>query len=96
MSILHIVRRSAFETNDFYQCIEMLQSTDTLVFTDDGCYNLDHSLLAEVQNILADKAIHALTTHCQARAINSSGINAIEMSTFVSLCFTAKATMTWQ
>jgi tRNA 2-thiouridine synthesizing protein B len=96
MSILHIVRRSAFETNDFLQCIDMLQSTDTLVFTDDGCYNLNHALLTKAQTRLADKAIHSISSHCQARAISSADINLIEMSTLVALCFSSKATLTWQ
>lgn len=44
MTTLHIVRQSAFNSNDFAQCLQILGNNDVIVFIDDGCYNLHHHL----------------------------------------------------
>jgi len=95
MTILHLIRRSAFETNDFEQCLHILTQDDCLVLLDDGCYNLHHSLLntAPCQTVMLNK-------HAQARGIktedSSSHVTLISMTTLVELTFTYNSVMTWQ
>ena len=69
MPTLHIVRQSAFTTNDFYQCVQVLGNGDCIVFVDDGCYNLQHEL---INTINPDKKISLMMIelHAKARAIS--------------------------
>ncbi len=51
MSTLHLVRKSAFTTNDFAQCLSVLDHQDAIVLMDDGCYNLNHSLMDNLMDL---------------------------------------------
>jgi tRNA 2-thiouridine synthesizing protein B len=95
MTTLHIVRQSAFATNDFAQCIQVLNDTDIIVFTDDGCYNLNHSCIKQVSKRVKKMII---TEHASARAIeiNNTEVTAIVMAQFVELTFQADRVITWQ
>ncbi|MBU2892549.1 sulfurtransferase complex subunit TusB [Colwellia sp. D2M02] len=97
MSILHLIRSSAFHRSDFEQCLSIAQSNDTIIFCDDGCYNLSHPLTT---NLLAQEnklTIKVLQDHAQARAIIApQTIEGITMEDLVSLTFTHDKVITWQ
>ena len=49
MATLHIVRQSAFTSNYFAQCIAVLGNNDVIAFIDDGCYNMQHNLINNIE-----------------------------------------------
>ena len=97
MTTLHIVRQSAFTTNDFYQCLQVLGNQDCIVFSDDGCYNVQHEL---INTISPDQKISVMVIapHAQARAIkiDESLYTKITMTDLVSQTFENKRVITWQ
>ncbi len=95
MTTLHIVRQSAFATNDFAQCLQVVQNSDLIVFTDDGCYNLTHPSLAQVNEQVELKVI---VEHANARALKLASTKAITitMKQLVALTFQADRVITWQ
>ena len=97
MTTLHIIRQSAFNSNDFAQCIQVLANNDVIVFMDDGCYNLKHPL---INDIAADKNIqlNIIEQHANARAIivDEELIMPITMTNLVALTFDNNKVITWQ
>ncbi len=99
MTTLHIVRQSAFNTNDFAQCTQTIKAQDTLVFIDDGCYNLSHPLMDEIPKKVA---IKVLALHAKARNLSvinkeqDAWLSLITMEDLVNLTLSAKNTITWQ
>ncbi len=95
MNTLHIVRQSAFATNDFTQCIQVLNAADLIVFTDDGCYNLTHQSIKQVSEQVK---LMVITEHVNARAIDIVGTKAtaITMNDLVALTFQTDRVITWQ
>jgi len=92
MSILHLVRKSAFETSDFELCVNTLNSSDRLVLLDDGCYSLHHPLINSVKN-----SINVLQSHAQARAITlTTNAQYITMDDLIELTFKHNSMVTWQ
>jgi tRNA 2-thiouridine synthesizing protein B len=98
MSMLHLVRTSAFQTNDFQQCLNVLQSTDTIVLLDDGCYNLSHDLWQEASNKIALPALYIIEAHAQARAItiDKNKINTLSLDALMTLICKTEKSVTWQ
>jgi|GEM_PF-543039 len=101
MATLHIVRQSAFNSNDFAQCIEMVCDNDVIALLDDGCYNVQHTLMNNFQsNISQNKniQINILADHARARAISvdESHFTKISMSNLVSMTFSNDRVITWQ
>ena len=98
MTILHVQRTSAFDKNDFAQCIATIQSNDALVLIDDGCYNLTHSMFNTLKNQYPDIKIFHIDDHAQARAvkIENSQSQPIAMAQLVELTFEYDSTITWQ
>ena len=97
MSVLHLLRSSAFEKNDFKQCLKNLNPDDNLVLMDDGCYNLHHPLINEARAILAQAHIHMVKTHAQARAVNVvQDITLITLDDIISLTLSNDTVVTWQ
>lgn len=96
MATLHIVRQSAFNTNDFAQCINVLCFGDVIALLDDGCYNLQHTLINNIQN--KNIQISILEEHAQARAVNidESRFSKISMDDLVSMTFSNDRVITWQ
>ena len=95
MTTLHIVRQSAYSTNDFAQCIQVLSDADIIVFTDDGCYNVTHPC---TQKVSKDVKLMIISDHATARAIdiNDTLVTTITMSDLVELTFQADRVITWQ
>lgn len=95
MSILHLVRKSAFETSDFQLCINTLQPADQLVLLDDGCYNVLHSLYNTVDTLI--NKVNIIQSHAQARAINFPiNTQVISMNELIELTFKHSSVVTWQ
>lgn len=98
MSTLHLVRQSAFSTNDLEQCLSVLGQQDSVVLMDDGCYNLKHPLM---QGLIKQEngtiTIYVISSHAQARAIKKiTTINHIDMADVVDLTFNHNKVITWQ
>ena len=97
MTTLHIVRQSAFSTSDFLLCIQVLGNNDVIAFIDDGCYNLQHS---SINNIDSNKNVRltVIEQHANARAIaiNDAMIAKISMNDLVALTFENDTVITWQ
>ena len=92
MSILNLVRKSAFESNDFQQCINTCHANDLIVLIDDGCYNLSHPLLAKV-----NCKVSVVAPHANARTITAKNNELlISMEQLVKLTFNYKSVVTWQ
>jgi tRNA 2-thiouridine synthesizing protein B len=95
MTTLHLVRRSAFETNDFAQCLNTTTNKDCLILLDDGCYNLHHTLLKS-----APCAVKAIKEQVLARGISveqqANTVKLISMAALVELTFGYQKTITWQ
>lgn len=98
MSTLHLVRQSAFATNDFAQCLSVLDHQDSIVLMDDGCYNLKHSLMDSlIKRVDGTLSINVITSHAQARALEIlESVQHIEMSDVVELTFNHTKVITWQ
>jgi len=97
MSILHLVRSSAFQRTDFSQCIEVLSAGDHLVLLDDACYNLHHPLLTQAQEKLSLEKIAVVASHAKARAIDlPQTVTGISMTDLVQLTFNTDSVVTWQ
>jgi len=102
MATLHIVRQSAFNTSDFSQCLHVLGNEDVIVFIDDGCYNLQHSSINNIDGntLFSNKSIQlkVIAQHAKARAvaINEATIDKITMDDLVSLTFENDRVITWQ
>lgn len=97
MTTLHIVRKSAFNTSDFVQCLQVTEKNDVVVFIDDGCYNLCHDLITKIEQ---DKSVQlkVIEAHASARGvtINDDICTKISMNELVSLTFTNDRVITWQ
>ena len=94
MSILHLVRSSAFDKQDFQQCLNTLLPQDCLVLLDDGCYNINHPLFKQ---ITIDVEINVLARHADARAVEFvEHAKAINMADLVKITFAHQTVITWQ
>jgi sulfur relay protein TusB/DsrH len=98
MSMLHLVRTSAFQTNDFEQCLNVVQTSDTIVLLDDGCYNLSHELWQETLNKISLSALYIIEAHAQARAISidKTKINTLSLDALMTLICETEKSVTWQ
>lgn len=98
MSTLHLVRKSAFTTDDFSQCLAVFVPHDTLILMDDGCYNLQHPLLADLFEKGSNPVnINVVSSHAQARAMKSpEKVIHIDMPELVELTFEHERVITWQ
>jgi tRNA 2-thiouridine synthesizing protein B len=96
MSTLHLVRQSAFATNDFAQCLNVVNQHDAIVLMDDGCYNVNHTLINNLLKQVGDN-INLVASHAKARAIEANKmIKLIEMVDVVTLAFIHSKVITWQ
>jgi len=97
MATLHIVRKSAFSSNDLAQCLALVIKSDTIVLLDDACYNVNHPLITQVLTEQPELAIQIMKTHALARAITvMDSIRTIAMKDLVSLTLTHEKVITWQ
>lgn len=97
MAILHLVRSSAFDKNDFEQCISLLQNEDAIVLLDDGCYNVHHNLISKAQQKVTEN-IFVIEHHYRARGIilSQNSPRPIDMNKLVQLTLSYDKSLTWQ
>lgn len=97
MPTLHIVRQSAFNSDDFAQCLQVLRNNDVIVFSDDGCYNLHHKLINTIDN-KASIQLNVIDKHATSRAItiDENLYSIINMNDLVNLTLTTDRVITWQ
>lgn len=97
MPTLHIVRQSAFNSDDITQCLQVLRNKDVIVLVDDGCYNLHHPLISTLSS---DNSVqlHVIDKHAKARGItiDEALYSTITMSDLVELTLTTNRVITWQ
>jgi len=87
------VRTSAYQTDDLAQCLDVCSAEDTIVLLDDGCYNLNYPLLANVSR----ERLFIIIEHCQARAVAFEKNNqAIALAQLTPLFFSHNSVITWQ
>jgi tRNA 2-thiouridine synthesizing protein B len=98
MSMLHLVRTSAYQSNDFEQCLNVIQASDALVLLDDGCYNLNHELWQQALNKMAVSALYIIEAHAQARAIIIDGaiVSSLSLDALMKLICETEKSVTWQ
>ena len=98
MSMLHLVRTSAFQTNDFEQCLNVVQPSDTIVLLDDGCYNVNHDLWQQALSKVALTALYIIEAHAQARAvkIENDKVNLLSLDALMTLICETEKSVTWQ
>ena len=97
MPTLHLVRQSAFSSDDFAQCIQILSNDDVIALLDDGCYNIKHPLISTIEpskNI----QLKVIEQHANARGmiIDVNIFEKITMNNLVELTFTNDRVITWQ
>jgi tRNA 2-thiouridine synthesizing protein B len=97
MAMLHIIRNSGFSSNALTQCLSMALPQDNILLMDDGCYNLNHPLLAEALTKQPALKVYFIDLHASARAQNS--INPVFISStldnVLELLFTHDNSITW-
>lgn len=96
--MLHLVRTSAFQSNDFEQCLNVVQPSDTIVLLDDGCYNLNHVLWQQALSKVALTALYIIEAHAQARAINidNDSVSLLSLDALMTLICETEKSVTWQ
>lgn len=97
MTTLHIVRQSAFNSDDFAQCLQVLRKNDVIVLIDDGCYNLHHPLISTIEND-TNIQLKVIEKHAIARAIaiDETLYSVIDMNNLVELTLITDRVITWQ
>ena len=84
MTTLHIVRQSAFNTNDLSQCLQVVGNEDVIAFIDDGCYNLQHNLINNIDDNKNIKLkVIEQNANARAIAINEKAFTKISMDNLV-------------
>ncbi len=92
MSILHLVRRSRFETQDFSLCLQTVSHQDAIVLLDDGCYNATDE---KIHDTAAN--VYVIKSHLTARALTCpASVETITMKQLVKLTFSHASVVTWQ
>jgi len=97
MATLHLIRQSAFDTNDFEQCLDITCVNDKVVLLDDACYNVRHPILDIDSTSFPTKELFIIESHAKARGLSvPENITAISMHRLVQLTFELDTVVTWQ
>ena len=94
LTILHLIRRSAFNSNQLENCLATLSAADSIVLIDDGCYSINHpSLIA----VISTHHVYVVTEHVNARGVCLiDSINSISLKELTDLMFNHDSVVTWQ
>lgn len=87
--VLHLIQKSPFQNSAFADCLNIIDSDDTILLMQDGIYALLHPLLQTTNN-----PIFALDTDLLARGIITN-FKTINYQELVSLCCQHKQTISW-
>ncbi len=88
---LHLIQRSPFSNSALQDCLNIIDSQDSILLMEDGVYGLQHKLLQQTQ----------LTTYALQEDITARGlytkecIKKIDYVEFVSLCSQHKHVISW-
>jgi tRNA 2-thiouridine synthesizing protein B len=94
LTILHLIRCSAFSSNQLENCLATLAEVDSIVLLDDGCYSMVHRCL--IDNI-AKGNVYIVTEHATARGLEPPlKINNISLTELTELMFSHHSVVTWQ
>lgn len=88
MSTLHIIN-SAKTPDEFKRLTRYFGKGDSVIFIQDGCYNL----IADIQN--ATLKFYALDADMHARAVSSEYCEAVDYPQFVTLTLNCNNTISW-
>ena len=92
---LHLISVSPFAKPSPFQAIPLINSSDTVLFIDDGCYSLHHNEFLQ-QLAALDVSVVALDEHATLRGITlPKAIQTIGMAQFVACSFDATHIFTW-
>lgn len=95
MSTLHLLRSSAFHSDNFQLTLSALQKNDALIFIDDGCYCLTHPLFR--QCLTMPITLYAEPEHVNARGLSlPNKVSRLTIAQLVDLTFTYQRVITWQ
>lgn len=94
MATLHLVRTSAYSDNLLALCIDVCQTDDSIIFVDDGCYNLTHSLIHD--ELIQQLNLYFIAAHGKARNMKNADLTAIELDALLSMSFSHNNVITWQ
>lgn len=96
--MLHLVRTSAFQADDFKQCLNVIKIDDSIVLLDDGCYNLTHDLWQKAIDIIGKQALYIVEVHAHARAVSTENekVNTLTLETLMTLICDTEKSVTWQ
>jgi tRNA 2-thiouridine synthesizing protein B len=97
MTMLHIIRSSAYSGNTLELCLSTIAPDDDILLMDDGCYNLTHPLLHKAIEKLTQGTIFYLADHTNARAITPSysKLTAIDVNHTPELIFKHENAINW-
>ncbi|TWX73813.1 sulfurtransferase complex subunit TusB [Colwellia sp. C1TZA3] len=97
MAMLHIIRNSGFTSSALTQCLDMILPQDSIVLIDDGCYNLNHTLLLKTLTEQRDITVYFISLHADARAqrTTNSLFIATTLTEVVALLFKHNNSITW-
>ena len=88
---LHLIQRSPFSNSALQDCLNIIDSQDSILLMEDGVYGLQHKLLQQTQ----------LTTYALQEDITARGLHAkecikeIDYVEFVNLCSQHKHVISW-
>jgi tRNA 2-thiouridine synthesizing protein B len=97
MAMLHIIRNSGFSSSALTQCLSMCLPQDSILLMDDGCYNLNHPLLAEALTKQPALKVYFINLHASARAQSSNNTSFISsnLTDVLELLFSHNNSITW-
>ncbi len=88
---LHLIQRSPFSNSALQDCLNTLDSQDSILLMQDGVYGLNHPLLSNTQ-----VTTYALLDDLNARGLDAkNAIKNIEYPEFVALCTSHKHVISW-
>lgn len=93
MAMLHIVRSSAFSHDVLQNCFNTYLPQDSILLLDDGCYNVNHPLLAD--KAFNQSRIYVVQPHMDARAMTHQHYIELTMTDVVALIFKHENSITW-
>lgn len=74
--MLHIIKKSPYESNSLNECLKYLEDGDSLLFTEDGVYALKKGGIFEkiINDLMANCRVFCLLADAKARGIQDSEI----------------------
>lgn len=95
MALLHLLRHSAFSTNEIENCLQNIKASDSIVLMDDACYNVNHQFF-KILLKACKKPVYVIDKHINARGlVIPEGAQLISMKQLTQLVFEHNSVITW-